>query len=322
MRCRKRRRPSRFSAEAPSGCEFAQVMSRLGVSVNLLELLPRLLPRDDEDASALIRSRFTAEGINVLTGTKATAFSMRGEHVVATVEENGQSREIESEALLLATGRSPNVHGLGLEEAGVEFDRRGVTVDETLTTSQRHIFACGDVAGPYQFTHTADYQARIVIRNILIPWFKAKANYTWVPWVTYTDPEIAHCGLTEDEAKKKDVSYDVFRYDWEDLDRAITDSETTGFIKVLTAKGQGHDSRRHRGRRARGRGHARSARRGEAWDWAFEALGNHSRIPYALLFRAAGGGLVSKNEAHAGGRQGVPGGSIEGDVADDGETLH
>ena len=117
------------------------------------------------------------------------------------------------------------------------FDRRGVEVDRTLTTSQPHIFACGDVAGPYQFTHSADYQARIVIRNVLIPWFKAKADYTWIPWVTYTDPEVAHVGLSEDDAKSKGVPHDVFRFDWEELDRAITDSETTGFVKVVTAAG-------------------------------------------------------------------------------------
>ena len=106
-------------------------------------------------------------------------------------------------ALLVATGRRPNVEGLELEAAGVEYDRRGVKVDRTLTTSQSHIFACGDIAGPYQFTHTADYQARIVVRNILIPWKKAKADYTWVPWVTYTDPEVAQVGLTEEAAQEK-----------------------------------------------------------------------------------------------------------------------
>ena len=222
----------------PIGCEFAQVMRRLGVKVELVELLPRLLPRDDTDASALIESRFAAEGIQVHTGTKATRFEHEDATTIVTVENDGGETKLEAEALLVATGRKANVDNLGLEEAGVEFDRRGVKVDATLTTSQPHIFACGDVAGPYQFTHSADYQARIVVRNILIPWFKSKADYTWVPWVTYTDPEIAHCGLTEDEAKKKSVAYEVFRYDWDDLDRAITDSETAGFIKVLTAAGK------------------------------------------------------------------------------------
>jgi len=222
----------------PIGCEFAQVMRRLGVDVKLVELLPRLLPRDDEDASALIRARFAEEGIEVHTGTKATRFARKGDVTVATVENASGEHELEAEALLVATGRRPNVENIGLEEAGVAFGRRGVTVDATLTTSQPHIFACGDVAGPYQFTHSADYQARIVVRNILIPWFKAKADYTWVPWVTYTDPEVAHCGLTEEVATERGVPFDVYRYDWDDLDRAITDSETTGFIKVLVKKGR------------------------------------------------------------------------------------
>ncbi len=223
----------------PIGCEFAQVMNRLGVEVKLVELLPRLLPRDDTDAGTLIATRFAEEGIEVLTGTKATSFEQRGELIVANVEnDDGDQRALETEALLVATGRKANVDNLGLEEAGVDFDRRGIKVDATLTSSQPHILACGDVAGPYQFTHSADYQARIVVRNILIPWFKTKADYTWVPWVTYTDPEVAQCGLSEDEAKRKNVVYDVYRFDWDDLDRAITDSETTGFIKVLTVPGK------------------------------------------------------------------------------------
>ncbi len=221
----------------PIGCEFAQVMSRLGVRVKLVELLPRLLPRDDADASGLITKRFADEGIEVLTGTKATRFEHKDGVTIATVENESGEHELQAEALLVATGRKANVENLGLEEAGVAYDRRGITVDRTLTTSQSHIFACGDVAGPYQFTHTADYQARVVVRNILIPWIKSKADYTWVPWVTYTDPEVAQCGLTEEEAKKQNVAYDVFLSDWEDLDRAITDSETTGFTKVLTKKG-------------------------------------------------------------------------------------
>ena len=221
----------------PIGCEFAQVMSRLGVRVKLVELLPRLLPRDDADASELITKRFADEGIEVLTGTKATRFEHKDSVTIATVENESGEHELHAEALLVATGRKANVDNLGLEQAGVAYDRRGITVDETLTTTQSHIFACGDVAGPYQFTHTADYQARVVVRNILIPWIKSKADYTWVPWVTYTDPEVAQCGLTEDEAKKQNVAYDVFRSDWEDLDRAITDSETTGLTKVLTKKG-------------------------------------------------------------------------------------
>jgi pyruvate/2-oxoglutarate dehydrogenase complex dihydrolipoamide dehydrogenase (E3) component len=222
----------------PIGCELAQVARRLGVAVHLVELLPRLLPRDDSGASEVVRRRLESEGIDVATGTKAVRFDRENGRIVATVEANGAQRTLTAEAVLVAAGRTPNVESLGLESAGVTFSRRGVEVDETLATSQPHIFACGDIAGPYAFTHAADYQARIVVRNILIPWLKARASYRWMPWVTYTDPEVAHFGPTEEEARAQNVLYDVFRFDWEELDRAVTDSETEGFIKVLTARGK------------------------------------------------------------------------------------
>lgn len=222
----------------PIGCEFAQVMTRLGVKVTLVELLPRLLPRDDSEAAQLIEKKFRDEGIELFTGTKATGFEQKNGEIISRVERGDDTLTLKSEALLVATGRKPNIEGLGLEAAGVDFDRKGVKADASLTTSKPHIFACGDIVGPYQFTHTADYQARIVVRNILFPWKKAKADYSWVPWVTYTDPEVAQVGLTEQEAKAKDVPHSVYRFDWEDLDRAITDSEESGFIKVLTPPGK------------------------------------------------------------------------------------
>jgi len=222
----------------PIGCELAQVAGRLGIEVKLVELLPRLLPRDDSEASEAVRKRLEREGVEVSTGTKAVSFERQDGRISVTIEANGAERKLTTEAVLVAAGRTPNVESLGLEAAGVKFDRRGVSVDETLTTSKPHIFACGDVAGPYAFTHAADYQARIVVRNILLPWFKAKASYRWMPWVTYTDPEVAHFGPTEEEARGKNLEYGVFRHDWHDLDRAVTDSETEGFIKVLTARGK------------------------------------------------------------------------------------
>jgi pyruvate/2-oxoglutarate dehydrogenase complex dihydrolipoamide dehydrogenase (E3) component len=222
----------------PIGCEFAQVMTRLGVKVTLVELLPRLLPRDDSEAAQLIEKKFRDEGIELFTGTKATGFEQKNGEIISRVERGDDTLTLKSEALLVATGRKPNIEGLGLEAAGVDFDRKGVKADASLTTSKPHIFACGDIVGPYQFTHTADYQARIVVRNILFPWKKAKADYSWVPWVTYTDPEVAQVGLTEQEAKAKDMPHSVYRFDWEDLDRAITDSEESGFIKVLTPPGK------------------------------------------------------------------------------------
>ncbi len=222
----------------PIGCELAQVAARLGIEVRLVELLPRLLPRDDVEASEVVRKQLGREGIEVATGTKAVRFDRKEGSTTVTLETQGAERRITVETVLVAAGRTANVESLGLEAAGVKFDRRGVSVDETLTTSQPHIFACGDVAGPYAFTHAADYQARIVVRNILLPWRKARASYRWMPWVTYTDPEVAHFGPTEEEARGRNLALDVFRYDWRELDRAVTDAETDGFIKVLTARGK------------------------------------------------------------------------------------
>ena len=220
------------------GCESAQTMNRLGVKVTLVEHLPRLLPHDDVEASSLIRKRFEAEGIEVLVSTRVINFEKTNVETVVTVENSNNQQKIICDAVLIATGRKANVDGLGLEAAGVEYNHRSIEVDATLATSQHHIFACGDVAGPYQFTHSADHQARIVIRNILIPWLRSKADYTWVPRVTYTDPQLAQIGLTEKEAKNKGINYKSFRYDWNELDRAIIDSQTTGFIKVLTEPGK------------------------------------------------------------------------------------
>jgi pyruvate/2-oxoglutarate dehydrogenase complex dihydrolipoamide dehydrogenase (E3) component len=222
----------------PIGCELAQAAQRLGVRVKLIEVLPRLLPRDDLEAAAAIERSLSSDGVEISTGTRATGFERGNGSTSVTVEKNGTLRKIATDAVLIAAGRTPNVEDLGLEAAGVKFDRGGVKVDETMTTSQPHIFACGDIAGPWAFTHAADYQARIVIRNILLPWLKAKADYRWMPWVTYTDPEVAHFGPTEEDAREKNIAHDVFRYDWSELDRAVTDSATTGFTKVLTDRGK------------------------------------------------------------------------------------
>jgi len=222
----------------PIGCELSQVMARLGVQVTLVQLPPRLLPRDDAEAAKIVEARLREEGVRVLTGAHPARFEKRNGSIVATIEQPDGREELVTAAVLLAAGRTPNTEGLNLEAAGVKYGKSGVEVDASLTTSQSHIFACGDIAGPHRFTHAADYQARIVVRNILLPWIKAKADYTWVPWVTYTDPELAQVGLTEERAKKEGVPYSVYRFDWSELDRAITEGATTGFIKVVTPPGK------------------------------------------------------------------------------------
>jgi len=225
----------------PIGCEMSQVMRRLGARVTILTDVDRLLPRDDREASEVIREAFEAEGIEIVFGGKVRGFSWQDGGVTAEVETRDGVRSIRGDRLLVSTGRSPNVANLGLEEAGVRFDlRRGVPVDTSLRTNVPHIYACGDVTGPYRFTHTADYQARIVVRNILLPppIPRARVDYRHVPWVTYVDPEVAHFGLREEDAEEQGIAVDVHQHPADDLDRAITESATRGFVKVVTARGK------------------------------------------------------------------------------------
>jgi pyruvate/2-oxoglutarate dehydrogenase complex dihydrolipoamide dehydrogenase (E3) component len=177
--------------------------------------------------------------VNVVTGAQArvAARHERTIRVWADVEGEASRRPIDCDAILVAVGRTPNVEDLDLEAAGVLFTKTGVTVNEYLQTSQPHIYAAGDVAGPYLFTHVADSHARTVVRNILLPWWKGKREDTVVPWCTYTSPEIARVGLNEREAEQKGIACDVWKEPLAAVDRAVLESEEEGFAKVLTRKG-------------------------------------------------------------------------------------
>ncbi len=216
----------------PIGAELAQTFARLGSHVTVVEMADRLLIREDPEVSELVKKSFETEGITVLLKTKAEQID--GGLIVS--DPNGQKRKIEFDQILVAVGRAPNVNGLGLERANVAFDKKGIKVDATLRTSAKHIYACGDIVGPYQFTHTADFQARLILRNALFPG-KSKIDYRVVPWCTFTEPEVARVGLNESEAKQNNVAHDVYQYSLSDLDRAVCDREAEGFIKVLTEKG-------------------------------------------------------------------------------------
>jgi pyruvate/2-oxoglutarate dehydrogenase complex dihydrolipoamide dehydrogenase (E3) component len=223
----------------PIGCELGQAFGRLGVEVTILQTGPRLLPREDPDASELLLRRLEAEGVNVVTGARARVAS-RSERVVrvwADVEGEGTRRPLDCDAILVAAGRVPNTEDLGLEAAGVAFTKDGVTVNEHLRTSQKHIYAAGDVAGPLHFTHVAEAHARTIVRNILFPWWPVAREDAVIPWCTYTSPEVARVGLNETEAAAKGVACDVWKQPLEDVDRAVVESEEEGFAKVLTAKG-------------------------------------------------------------------------------------
>jgi pyruvate/2-oxoglutarate dehydrogenase complex dihydrolipoamide dehydrogenase (E3) component len=219
----------------PIGCELGQAFARLGVRVTIVEVLPRILEKEDPDAAALVQRALEAEGVRVVTGARVRRASSEGR--IVRLELEGGER-LEAEALLVAAGRVPNVDGLGLEAAGVAFDaKKGIAVNEHLQTSQPHIYAAGDIAGSYQFTHVADHQARTVVRNVLTPWLKAKVDYSALPWCTYTDPEVARVGLNETEAKQKEVAHEVWLQPFDEVDRAVVESQEEGFAKVLTARG-------------------------------------------------------------------------------------
>ena len=225
----------------PIGCELAQAFARFGSAVTQVERNGRLLMREDEDVAEVLQAQFAAEGVRVLAG-----------HVVERVEtENGAKRllcrgaagaavAIPFDLVLVATGRAPNTAGLGLEEVGVALDERGaVAVDEYLCTSVPTIYACGDVAGPYQFTHTASHQAWYAAVNPLFgPLKRFKADYSVIPWTTFTDPEVARVGLNEQDAERQGVAAEATRFHFADLDRALADGEGRGFVKVLTPPGK------------------------------------------------------------------------------------
>ena len=224
----------------PIGIEMAQTMGRLGVRTTLVEMMDQILVMEDADAANVVQDALVADGVEMLTGhmvksvaAGSPAAGPRAVRVQIEEKASGKTHEREFGALLVAVGRLPNVEQVGLEAAGVAFTRSGVTVDDKLRTANKHIFAVGDVAGSYQFTHFADAQARAVIRNILIPWFPARFNAAVVPWCTYTDPECAHVGHNETTAKAAGLVFGVYRFEMAELDRAIVDGHTEGFVKVI-----------------------------------------------------------------------------------------
>ena len=222
----------------PIGCELTQTFARLGSRVTQVEMLPRILVREDPEVSELVAARFKAEGVAVLTGHKAVRVQGGGLEKVLVVEADGQEKHIPFDAILVAVGRVANLKGYGLEELGVVTGKT-VEVNGYLQTNFPNIYAAGDVAGPYQFTHTAAHQAWYAAVNALLdPFKKFSADYRVIPWATFVEPEVARVGLNELEAAERRIPYEVTRYGMDDLDRAIADSEAHGFVKVLTVPGK------------------------------------------------------------------------------------
>ena len=224
----------------PIGCELAQAFARFGAEVTVVEKLPRLLPREDPEASAALERRFAAEGLRILTGHEAAAIRVEqgGKRLLARAA--GAETAIEFDALLCALGRVPNTAGYGLEELGIPVAASGaIATDEYLRTAYPNIYACGDVAGPHPFTHAASHQAWYATVNALLDGlWRVRVDYSVMPWATFTEPEVARVGLNEADAKAQGVPHEVTVYRLEELDRAIVEDEAHGFVKVLTAPGR------------------------------------------------------------------------------------
>jgi pyruvate/2-oxoglutarate dehydrogenase complex dihydrolipoamide dehydrogenase (E3) component/uncharacterized membrane protein YdjX (TVP38/TMEM64 family) len=221
----------------PIGCELAQAFRRLGADVVLLQRAPRLLPKDDPDASELLARRLRADGVRVVTGAHLVRAARRGSDKVLHYTAGDLAHEVACDEILVGAGRTPNVEGLGLEAAGVRWDRRGIVVDDRLRSTNPRVYAAGDVAARWQYTHAADAMARIVLANALFLGRK-KASALTVPWCTYTSPEVAHVGLTARDAEARGVAVDTITVPLHDVDRARLDGAEEGFLRVHVRKGR------------------------------------------------------------------------------------
>ncbi|MGM0429522.1 MAG: FAD-dependent oxidoreductase [Pseudomonadota bacterium] len=222
----------------PIGCELSQAFQRLGSQVTQVEMADRLMGPEDADTARLLSDRLSAEGIDIKLNHKALRFEQHNGESALIAEHEGQETQLPFDKVIIALGRQPNISGFGLEELGVQTNKT-VSTNELLQTNFPNIYACGDVAGPYQFTHVASHQAWYASVNALFDPFKTfRADYSVIPWVTYTSPQVANVGLTEQLAKKADKAYEVTEYDIGDLDRAIADDNNYGRVKVLTKPGK------------------------------------------------------------------------------------
>jgi pyruvate/2-oxoglutarate dehydrogenase complex dihydrolipoamide dehydrogenase (E3) component len=224
----------------PIGCEMSQAFARFGSRVTQVEMAPHIMGREDPEVADFIRARFEAEGVRVLTGHTARQVLIEGDEQLLVCENQGRQVTIPFDRLLVAVGRRANIEGFGLEELGVRISPRGtIETDPLLRTNIPNILCAGDVAGPYQFTHTAGHQAWYAAVNALFSPFKTfRADYRVIPWCTFTDPEVARVGLNENQAQERGIDFEVVRYELAELDRAIAEEEAEGWIKVITPTGK------------------------------------------------------------------------------------
>ena len=220
----------------PIGCELAQSFARFGSRVTLIELGPHILGREDSDAAGILHTALVREGVDLQLGVKILGVEKRGDEKVLRLERNGVTIVVAADEILVGVGRAPNIEGLELEKGGILYDRTGVKVSDTLQSSNPHVYAAGDICFPYKFTHTADALARILIANALFKG-RQKTSTLTIPWCTYTDPEIAHVGMYEKEARDKGMEVTTLTVPLADIDRAVLDGEAEGFARVHLRKG-------------------------------------------------------------------------------------
>jgi pyruvate/2-oxoglutarate dehydrogenase complex dihydrolipoamide dehydrogenase (E3) component len=231
-------RPARVAVigSGPIGCELAQAFQRLGSQVTMLTRDGGILPRDDRDAARLVAASLESDGVTIVTGVEILSVSRTGGTTTLQLRRHGEVSRLDVDQVLVATGRTPNVEGLELQAAGVRATAQGIEVDDRLRTANPAVYAVGDVASRYKFTHAADAQARLVVQNALF-YGRARASRLVIPWCTYTSPEVAQAGLTEADATARGIAADVVQLDFGHLDRAVLDGETTGVLKVVLARG-------------------------------------------------------------------------------------
>lgn len=224
----------------PIGCEMAQAFANLGSKVTIVEMGERIMPRDDHDVAAVIDEHFRKLGINILLKSRATAVHNQNATHALIYEQDGKQHQLQFDKIFLAVGRKPNTDGVDWEKLGIElYANKTFKVDKFLRTTQKNIYACGDVIGPYQFTHVASHQAWFCSVNALFsPLKKFPVSYNVIPWCTFTEPEVAQVGHTEQTAKQANLDYEVTKYDVKELDRAIAEGKAYGFVKVLTQRGK------------------------------------------------------------------------------------
>jgi pyruvate/2-oxoglutarate dehydrogenase complex dihydrolipoamide dehydrogenase (E3) component len=220
----------------PIGCEMAQSFARFGSRVSVLHRSDRILPRDDRDAAAVVQRSLEADGVRFLSGSRLLSCERRGDERVLRFERGGAQESLAVDQILVAAGRAPNTDRLGLEAAGIRFDAKGIEVDDRMRTANKRVYAIGDVASPFQFTHAADAQARLVIANALF-FGRGRRSRLLIPWCTYTSPELAHVGLGIEEARRAGHEVDTITIEMKEVDRAVLEDATEGFLRVHVKKG-------------------------------------------------------------------------------------